>query len=57
MTQTSPKHNRLSQHRKLLAEEDRASSLRPFDSARPPIEKDFFFFLLTLTGWGETQMS
>jgi hypothetical protein len=57
MTQPSPKHIRPSQHRKLLAEEDRASSLRPFDSVRPPKEKENFFFPLTLTGWGETQMS
>ena len=40
MTQPSPKHIRPSQHRKLLAEEDRASSLRPFDSVRPPKEKE-----------------
>ena len=45
MTQPSPKHIRPSQHRKLLAEEDRASSLRPFDSVRPPKDKE----KLTLT--------
>ena len=44
MTQPSPKHIRLSQHRKLLDEEDRASSLRPFDSVRPPKKKEFFFW-------------
>jgi hypothetical protein len=56
MTRPSPKHIQPSKHRKLLAEEDRAPSLRPFGSVRPPKEKDIFFIPLTLPGWGEAQM-
>ena len=46
MTRPSPKHIQPSKHRKLLAEEDRAPSLRPFGSVRPPKEKGIFSFLL-----------
>jgi len=48
MTQPSPKYIRPSQHRKLLADEDRASSLRHFDSGRPPKEKEQLDSLITL---------